>query len=356
MSGARSHLTFTYLRDSAHLLCQETYVMPDSISEIVSAPQNTALYVAAILSVLLLGKGLLNLRGRAFTPMLSRLLARFIKSRDYTEEGFLSADGAPTRFIEIRRAALSALQKRLAARGAKSSAWADSMRSGLSDLRFTDASRVPFPFARRMREGFNVASVAVASAGSRLLDLDGNWNIDVSGSYGVNVAGYDRYKEWLERGWRRVRDLGPVLGPLHPIVADNITLLKAISGQNEVSFHASGTEAVMAATRLVRFNTRRKLIVCFSGAYHGWWDGVQPGLGSERGIDDCLTLKDLDPASLAVIRRRAGAIAGVLVNPIQAFHPNSPPPNDATLLNSDIRKTDPNSSPYGRWLKELRKV
>ena len=55
----------------------------------------------------------------------------------------------------------------------------------------------------------------------------------------------------------------------------------------------SGTEAVMAAVRLARFNTRKKLIVCFSGSYHGWWDGVQPGLGSERDLSDCLTLKDL---------------------------------------------------------------
>ena len=85
----------------------------------------------------------------------------------------------------------------------------------------------------------------------------------------------------------------------------------------------------MAAVRLARFNTRRKLIVCFSGAYHGWWDGVQPGLGSERPLDDCLTLKDLDPKSLDVIRRRAREIAVVLVNPVQSFHPNSPPPNDA---------------------------
>ena len=68
-----------------------------------------------------------------------------------------------------------------------------------------------------------------------------------------------------------------MLGPLHPVVAENIARLKAISGLDEVSFHMSGTEAVMAAVRLARFNTGRKLIVCFSGAYHGWWDGVQPG-------------------------------------------------------------------------------
>ena len=81
-------------------------------------------------------------------------------------------------------------------------------------------------------------------------------------------------------------------------------MLRDVSGLDEVSFHMSGTEAVMAAVRLARFNTRRRLIVCFSGAYHGWWDGVIPGLGSERPLDDCLTLKDLSPASLRVIERR----------------------------------------------------
>src|SRR5262249_43093485 len=145
-------------------------------------------------------------------------------------------------------------------------------------------------------------------------------------------------------------------GPLHPVLAENIAHLRAVSKLDEVSFHMSGTEAVMAAVRLARFNTRRKLIVCFAGAYHGWWDGVQPGLGSERGIDDCLTLKDLHPASLEAIRRRAPEIAAVLVNPMQSFHPNSPPPNDAILLTSGMRKTEESAEPYGRWLQALRAV
>jgi glutamate-1-semialdehyde 2,1-aminomutase len=180
--------------------------------------------------------------------------------------------------------------------------------------------------------------------------------LDVGGSYGVNVAGCERYKEWMHKGLERVKDVGPVLGPLHPLVADNIALLKSVSHLDEVSFHMSGTEAVMAAVRLARFNTRRKLIVCFSGAYHGWWDGVQPGLGSERRLDDCLTLKDLHPAALAVIRRQAKEIAGVLVNPVQAFPPNSPPPSDAILLTSGVRQTRDSTSQYAQWLHQWRAV
>jgi glutamate-1-semialdehyde 2,1-aminomutase len=140
------------------------------------------------------------------------------------------------------------------------------------------------------------------------------------------------------------------------VVAENIALLRRLSGLDEVSFHMSGTEAVMAAVRVARFNTRRRLIVCFAGAYHGWWDGVQPGLGSERALDDCLTLKDMDPRSLAVIRRRSKEIAAVLVNPVQSFHPNSPPPSDAVLLTSDVRRMQDTTEAYGAWLRELRQV
>ena len=215
---------------------------------------------------------------------------------------------------------------------------------------------MPFPFARVMRERFDLCSVVTASDGPRLRDLDGQWTLDVSGSYGVNVAGFDRYKEWMSRGLARVLDLGPVLGPLHPVVAENIEILRSVSKLDEVSFHMSGTEAVMAAVRLARFNTRRRLIVCFAGAYHGWWDGVQPGLGSERRLDDCLVLRDLSPASLDAIRRRSREIAAVLVNPIQSFHPNAPPPSDAVLLTSGVRKTEESTATYGRWLRELRTV
>jgi glutamate-1-semialdehyde 2,1-aminomutase len=301
-------------------------------------------------------RNLLTLPAMALMPALSRRLANWVKARDYTEDEFLRADGAGETWVERRKNALDRLAAFLQTQHSQSIAWANAIRESFSDLRFTDANRVPFPFVRVMREKFNLCSVVTESQGPRLQNLDGNWTLDVSGSYGVNVAGFDRYKDWIGKGWERVKALGPVLGPLHPVVADNIAILKTISRMDEVSFHMSGTEAVMAAVRMARFNTRRKLIVCFSGAYHGWWDGVQPGLGSERPLDDCLTLKDINPASLAVIRRRANEIAGVLVNPVQSFHPNSPPPNDAVLLTSGVRKTADSTVRYARWLRQLREV
>jgi glutamate-1-semialdehyde 2,1-aminomutase len=312
--------------------------------------------VLAILLFVKLRRTLLTLRARSFAPALSRLLSSWVKTNDYTLETFFKADGADDATAAKRRRALDHLAGYFQTHHSKSIAWGDEIREGLSDLRFTDAGRVPFPFARVMREKFNLCSVVTASQGPMLRDLDGRWSLDVTGSYGVNVAGYDQYKVWMERGWEHVKDLGPVLGPLHPIVAENIALLKSISKLDEVSFHMSGTEAVMAAIRLARFNTGRKSIVCFAGAYHGWWDGVQPGLGSERAIRDCITLKDVNPASLAAIRRMKRDIAGVVVNPIQSFHPNSPPPSDSILLTSDIRKTQDAHAPYAEWLRQLREV
>src|SRR6266851_5447927 len=298
----------------------------------------------------------LTLRAVALAPMISRRVSNWVKARDYSDEEFLRADGAGSRWIELRQRAIDRLAGVLQARGPKSIAWGNEIRESFSDLRFTDANRVPFPFMRLMREKFNLCSVVTASDGPKLRDLDGNWSLDVSGSYGLNVAGFDRYKEWMEKGWERVKELGPALGPLHPVVEENISILKSISNMDEVSFHMSGTEAVMAAVRLARFNTRKKLVVCFSGAYHGWWDGVQPGLGSERSLTDCLTLKDMHPASLDLLRHRAKEFAGVLINPFQSFHPNSPPPNDTILLTSSVRKTQDSTSAYSQWLRQLREV
>ena len=123
------------------------------------------------------------------------------------------------------------------------------------------------------------------------------------------------------RGSERVRDLGPVLGAYHPLTAYNVQRLLEISGLEQVSFHMSGTEAVMQAVRLARYHTRRSRLVRFCGAYHGWWGDVQPGVGNPLAARETYTLKDMDEAALRVLKSRRD-IACVLVNPLQAMHPN----------------------------------
>jgi glutamate-1-semialdehyde 2,1-aminomutase len=137
---------------------------------------------------------LVTLRAVALAPMISRVFSKWVKARDYSDDEFLRADGAGTHWIELRKRAIDRLAGILAAHGAKSIAWGNGIRDSFSDLRFTDANRVPFPFMRLIRERFNLCSVVTASAGPKLRDLDGRWALDVSGSYGLNVAGFDRYK------------------------------------------------------------------------------------------------------------------------------------------------------------------
>src|SRR5262249_27478520 len=149
------------------------------------------------------------------TPLISRALSQWMRPRSYEPADFYSADGAAEDRIARRRSGLDRLSAIFKTRYRKSIAWGNEVRGSLSDLRFADATRVPFPFMRMMRERFSVCSVVTASAGPKLQDLDGQWTLDVSGSYGLNVAGFDRYKDWMREGWEQVKDLGPVLGPMH---------------------------------------------------------------------------------------------------------------------------------------------
>ncbi len=151
-----------------------------------------------------------------------------------------------------------------------------------------------------------------------------------------------------------MRDLGPVLGAYHPIVAYNIERIRQISGLDEVSFHMSGTEAVMQAVRLARYHTRRSHLVRFSGAYHGWWSDVQPGIGNPSAVRETYTLAEMSEHTLQVLRTRRD-IACVLVNPLQALHPNAGPPADSSLVDSG-RAAHFDRQAYTRWLQQLRAV
>ena len=227
-------------------------------------------------------------------------------------------------------------------------------RDGLSDLQFTSRYRVPFPFSPVVRERLAVGSFLASSDGVQVTDLDGNRFHDLTGSYGVNVLGVDAYKECIDDAVAMARPLGPVLGSYHPCVLDNVERLKAISGLDEVSFHMSGTEAVMQAVRLARYHTGKRRLVRFCGAYHGWWEDVQPGPGNPLPPRDTLTLRDLHERSLAVLASRDD-IACVLVNPLQALHPNRSAPGDSSLV-VQRKETSFDHETYATWLAHLRHV
>jgi glutamate-1-semialdehyde 2,1-aminomutase len=239
-------------------------------------------------------------------------------------------------------------------RFAESAALTAEVQEGVSDLQFTSAYRVPFQYSRFLRQHLKGGAFLESSGGVTVTDLDGNVFHDLGGAYGVNVFGYDFYKTCMARGSERVAALGPVLGAYHPLLAYNVMRLKAISGLDEVSFHMSGTEAVMQAVRLARYHTGRSHLVRFCGAYHGWWGEVQPGVGNPTAANQTYTLKDMHSDALRVLRRRKD-IACVLVNPLQALHPNGAAPGDSSLVDSS-RRAGFDRAAYTAWLKALRQV
>jgi glutamate-1-semialdehyde 2,1-aminomutase len=285
---------------------------------------------------------------------LARRVASLVPFYEYDEAQFFCSDDAPDDIVERRRTGFARLSELYRVRFAETLRHTAEVEDSISDLQFTDAYRVPFQYSGFVRRHLKAGTFVQSSSGVTLTDLDGNRFYDLTGSYGVNVFGYDFYKDCMEGGQHRVRELGPVLGAYHPLIAYNVKRLKEISGLDEVSFHMSGTEAVMQAVRLARYHTRRSHLVRFCGAYHGWWGDVQPGVGNPVPAHETYTLKDMDDDALRVLRKRRD-IACVLVNPLQALHPNANAPADSSLVDS-ARSARFDREAYADWLKRLRAV
>jgi len=285
---------------------------------------------------------------------MSLRVARFVPAWGYDERRFFRADDCPEEIALQRQAGFDALATLYKARFARTAALTKEAAQGLSDLQFTGAYRVPFQFSRIVRENLSAGSFLQSSDGVTVTDLDGNRLYDLAGSYGVNLLGFDAYKRMIAEGAAQVADLGPVLGAFHPVVADNVARLRDISGLDELSFHMSGTEAVMQAVRLARYHTKRTHAVRFCGAYHGWWGDVQPGVGNPTPADYTYTLADMSEATLKVLATRKN-IACVLVNPLQGLHPNKGAPGDNTLVDSS-RNARFDKEAYGAWLRRLAEV
>jgi len=286
---------------------------------------------------------------------MAKRVSKWIPAYSYADAQWFSVDGAPLAIQSQRRAALTRLGHTLQSQSPQTLAHTDAVKPMVSDLQLISQYRVPYQFRTVLSEHIKLGSFWRESGGVFLTDLDGNRFIDVTGSYGVNLFGLDYYKASMAEGAAMAQALGPALGSYHPSVLDNVQRLCKISGMDEVSFHMSGTEAVMQAVRLARYHTRRRKLVRFTGAYHGWWDDVQPGPGNPMPPSgDTLTLSEMHPNTLRVLRNRDD-IACVLVNPLQAMHPNRAAPTDSTLIDGS-RVVRYDRAAYTAWLAELREV
>jgi glutamate-1-semialdehyde 2,1-aminomutase len=327
------------------------------------SPLMSELAVVGGLALLVLGGAKLHARftlsrakhrSLAGHPRIASMLSRLLPHYEYEGDEPFGSDGAPRDVAGRRREAFERLSHTLEDRAPRTNALSAEMEEHVSDVAFTGAYRMPFQYRRLVKNALPVGCFLEESRGVQVRDLDGNWSYDLTGAYGMNVFGYDFYKDCIERGIERVRELGPFLGAYHPVLADNVRRLKAISGLDEVSFHMSGTEAVMQAVRLARYHTRRAKAVRFCGAYHGWWDGVQAGPGNPIASRDVYTLRDMDERSLRVLSSRTD-IACVLVNPLQSMHPNASAPADSSLV-TGARSARFDRAAYSEWLARLRDV
>src|SRR5574343_558409 len=240
-------------------------------------------------------------RSLAGHSRMAKRLARWMPGYSLDEDRFFDCDGAPADVAARRKAAFFDLAKNLQMRHELSLRTTQQAREHISDLQFTAAYRVPFPFSKLVREHLKVGAFLQSAQGVEVTDLDDQRFYDLTGSYGVNVFGADFYKRTMAQGMATAQALGPVLG-----------------------------------------------------AYHPWWEDVQPGPGNPLPPRETYTLSDMSERSLQVLRSRKD-IACVLVNPLQALHPNKNAPGDSTLVDNS-RSAGYDRAAYTAWLRQLRQV
>jgi len=113
---------------------------------------------------------------------------------------------------------------------------------------------------------------------AELTDIDGNTYIDFLQAGGPTILG-SNYPAVQEAAIKLIKECGPVTGLFHEA---ELLLAKEINKHmpNIEMFRmlGSGTESVMAATRIARLVTGKKRIIKMGGAYHGWSDQMVYGL------------------------------------------------------------------------------
>ncbi|PSL44992.1 amino acid adenylation domain-containing protein [Chitinophaga niastensis] len=198
-------------------------------------------------------------------------------------------------------------------------------------------NRVAMGFRFSTKEMHYPIQVA-SSFGSKVTDVDGNEYIDLAMGFGVNLLGHR--PEVVVSAVQRQLHTGFQLGPMSPLTGEVASRIAALTGMDRVSFHNSGTEAVMTAVRIARAVTKRKKIAIFIGAYHGHFDGTLATIEDieadhrsipltsgvlENMVADVLIFDYTHPQVVEQIRAFAPELAAVVVEPVQSRNPGYQP-------------------------------
>ena len=162
-------------------------------------------------------------RSLAGHSRIAKRIAGLLPGYAYDEDTFFNSDQADQAVVQRRRDGFRALVALYESRFAQGVAVTASARAIISDMQFTGRYRVPYQYSDYLSKHLKTASFLKESRGVTVTDLDGNEFYDLTGSYGVNLFGYDFYKTCIQAAQHTAADLGPVLGAYHPcVLADDL--------------------------------------------------------------------------------------------------------------------------------------
>lgn len=173
--------------------------------------------------------------------------------------------------------------------------------------------------------------VTTRSNGSRVWDVDGNEYVDFVMGFGASLFGHR--PPFVVKAIHEQLDIGFEIGPIQPLAYEVAALMTEFTGLPRIGFTNTGSEAVLAATRVARTVSGRDKIAVFAGAYHGIFDevlfrpvtvngemrtaAIAPGIPNSA-LAQVIVLDYGNPQSLDILRARGGEIAAVLVEPVQS--------------------------------------
>ena len=177
------------------------------------------------------------------------------------------------------------------------------------NIRFFD----PYPF------------VTVSSRGSELTDVDSNRYTDYWMGHWALLLGHRHpaveaaLSEQVSRGW--------MYGTVNSQTLDLSQLISdAVPAAERIRYSASGTEAVMYATRLARAATGRNIIAKVDGGWHGYatdvlktvnWPFSKPESAGAVHDDHIVSIPYNDTeGALAVLDGVGSRLAGIVVEPM----------------------------------------
>jgi glutamate-1-semialdehyde 2,1-aminomutase len=179
----------------------------------------------------------------------------------------------------------------------------------------------------RFNSGMPFPVYVAEGSGAWFTDVDGNRFLDCNAGWNASLFGRGN-PEIAAAIIDAASHIGAPGGAMHPsLVRDEFASLvcSRIPGAERVVFAPSGSEANTYALRLVRSATERQKVLRVRGGFHGQNDHLLQGGSSLRGLPGGLAAWQINmpyndiEQSVSLIKRHAGELAGVIVEPMMTI-------------------------------------